>query len=67
MRSVKISEIFNQIEESKQNIIMLLNADYSDDDKELIFKYSNYYNKEIKFVTMREFIFNKNDNILKIK
>jgi len=67
MRAIKISEIFRQIEESEQKIIMLLNAEYSDDEKELIEKYSKYYNKEIRFVTMKEFIFNTDDTILKFK
>lgn len=67
MRAIKISEIFSQIEESKQKIIMLLNAEYSDDEKELIVKYCKHYNKEIRFVTMRDFILNKDDNIIKFK
>jgi hypothetical protein len=46
---------------------MLLNAEYTKDEKELIEKYCNTYNKEIRFVTMKEFIFNENNNILKFK
>jgi hypothetical protein len=67
MRTVKISEIFTIIEETDKNIIMLLNAEYTKDEKELIEKYCNTYNKEIRFVTMKEFIFNENNNILKFK
>lgn len=46
---------------------MLLNAEYSKDEKELIIKYSKSYNKEIKFITMKEFLFNEDKNILKIR
>jgi hypothetical protein len=66
LRNIKISEIFSKIEETDKKIIMLLNAEYTDDEKELVLKYAKAYNKEIRFVTMREFLFNKDDNVLKI-
>jgi hypothetical protein len=50
-----------------EEIIFLLNAEYSNDEKELIVKYTKAYNKEVRFVKMKEFIFNKDDNILKFK
>ncbi|WP_179417142.1 hypothetical protein [Clostridium beijerinckii] len=67
LRTNKILEIFNLIEETDIEIIMLLNAEYSKDEKELIVKYTKAYNKEVRFVKMKEFIFNKDNNILKFK
>lgn len=67
MRAVKISEIFGIIEESNKNVLMLLNAEYTNDEKKLIIQYAKVYEKEIKFATMKEFIFNQDDNILKFK
>jgi hypothetical protein len=67
LRTNKILEIFNLIEETSKDIVMLLNAEYSKDEKEIIMKYAKAYDKEIRFTTMREFLFNKDDNILKFK
>jgi hypothetical protein len=67
MRTVKISEIFGRIEESEQKVIMLLNAEFSTDEKELLKHYGEIYNKEVMFVTMKELLFNKDENILKLR
>lgn len=67
MRTNKILEIFNLIEETDKRIIFLLNAEYSKDEKEIIMKYAKAYDKEIRFTTMREFLFNENQDILKFK
>lgn len=67
MRTNKVLEIFNLIEKMDEEIIFLLNAEYSNDEKELIVKYTKAYNKKVRFVTMKEFIFNKDQNILKFK
>jgi hypothetical protein len=67
MRTVKISEIFGRIEETDKNIIMLLNAEFTDDEKELLKHYGEIYNKEVMFVTMKELLFNKDENILKLR
>jgi hypothetical protein len=67
MRNIKVSEILTYIEESKQDTVMLLNADFSAEEKFLIIKFARIHKKEARFVTMREFIFNEDENILKIK
>lgn len=67
MRSIKISEIFDHIKTTNKNIIMLLNADYSVDEKKIIENYGTHNNKKIKFVTMKELLFNNDDDILKIR
>jgi hypothetical protein len=50
-----------------EKMIFLLKAEYSNEEKEIIMKYAKAYDKEIRFTTMREFLFNKDDNILKFK
>jgi hypothetical protein len=67
LRTNKILEIFNIIEGTSKDTIMLLNAEYSKDEKEIIMKYAKAYDKEIRFTTMREFLFNENQDILKFK
>jgi hypothetical protein len=67
MRNIKISEIFGKIEDTDKKQIMLLNAEFSIGEKELIKNYGEIYNKEIQFVTMRELLFNKDENILKLR
>jgi hypothetical protein len=67
LRTNKILEIFNLIEETSKDIVMLLNAEYSKDEKEIIMKYAKAHDKEIRFTTMREFLFNENQDILKFK
>jgi hypothetical protein len=67
LRTNKILEIFNCIEETDKRIIILLNAEYSNDERQLILKYAKAYNKQVKFVTMKEFLFNEDNSILKFK
>jgi hypothetical protein len=67
LRTNKILEIFNCIEGTSKDTIMLLNAEYAKDEKELIVKYTKAYDKKVRFVTMKEFIFNENQDILKFK
>jgi hypothetical protein len=55
------------IEGTPKDTIMLLNAEYSKDEKELIVKYTKAYDKKVRFVTMKEFLFNRDNNILKFK
>jgi hypothetical protein len=66
LRNIKISEIFSKIEDNDNKVIMLLNAEYEEEEKESILKYALECNRDIRFVTMREFLFNKDDNVLKI-
>jgi hypothetical protein len=46
---------------------MLLNAQYSNEERQLILKYAKAFNKQAKFVTMKEFLFNEDNSILKFK
>jgi len=64
--NIYVSKVLKELQENEKDILMVGSAQLNKADKEMLKQLAKEYNKTIIFATVKDIIFNNNDNILVI-